>query len=117
MKAPLAALILGASLLAGPAFAHGGMVETSIHDQQKFAAAPTSVKVNFEHESAITSVTLMTAAKKQIAVDFKPTKDMGKEYTIPLPQLGKGAYILSYKSVSKDGHAMSGAVSFTVTGS
>lgn len=118
MKArSLSALILGATLFASPAFAHGGMVETSIHDQQKFAAAPASLQVTFEHESAITSVMLMTDAKKQIAVDFKPSKEMGKAYTIPLPKLDKGTYILSWKSVAKDGHAMPGAIHFTVSGS
>jgi methionine-rich copper-binding protein CopC len=114
---PFAALILGVSLFASPALAHGGMVETSIHDQQKFAAAPTSLQVTFEHDSAMTSVTLMTDAKKQIAVDFKPSKGFGTAYTIPLPQLGKGTYIFSWKSVAKDGHAMPGAIHFTVTGS
>lgn len=118
MKArPFATLILGIGLFASPALAHGGMVETSIHNQAKFAVAPPSLKVTFEHDSAITSVTLMTAAKKQIAVDFKPSKEMSKAYTIPLPQLAKGAYIFSWKSVAKDGHAMPGAIRFTVTGS
>ncbi len=112
-----AALILGLGLFASPALAHGGMVVTSIQNQAKLAVAPASVKVTFEHDSAITSVTLMTDAKKQIAVDFKPSKEMSKAYTIPLPQLGKGAYILSWKSVAKDGHAMPGAIRFTVTGS
>lgn len=112
-----AALILGLGLFASPALAHGGMVVTSIQNQAKLAVAPTSLKVTFEHDSAITSVTLMTDAKKQIAVDFKPSKEMNKVYTIPLPQLGKGAYILSWKSVAKDGHAMPGAIRFTVTGS
>lgn len=117
MKAPLfSALVLACGLIAVPAFAHGGMVETSIHDQAKLAAAPPSLTVTFEHDSAITSVSLMTAEKKPLAIAFKPSKDFAKEYTIPLPQLSKGSYVLSWKSVAKDGHAMPGAIRFTVTG-
>ncbi len=112
----LAALLLGASLSAGPAFAHGGMVETSIHDKQSFATAPEKFEVSFEHDSAITSLMLMSADNKQIAVNFKPSKTMAREFNIPLPHLNKGTYTLSWKSLAKDGHAMPGAVRFTVTG-
>ncbi len=117
MKNKLLTLMLAAALVgASPAFAHGGMMETSIHDKASLAQAPTEFKVAFQHESAITSFVLMTADKKMIAVDFKPSKTLGKEFTIPLPTLEKGAYTLSWKSMAKDGHAMPGAVRFTVTG-
>ena len=112
----LAALLLGASMAAAPAFAHGGMVETNIHDGQSIKAMPAAFTLEFEHDAAITSFMLMDANKKAHAVDFKPSKTMGKAFKIPLPQLGKGSYTLSWKSLAKDGHAMPGAVRFTVTG-
>ena len=117
MKNKLWTFLLAAALLgASPALAHGGMMETSIHDNASFAQAPAEFKVEFEHESAITNLMLMTADKKMIALDFKPSKTMGKDYTIPLPTLATGSYTLSWKSMAKDGHAMPGAVRFTVTG-
>lgn len=117
MKARLLATFLAAAVLsAAPAFAHGGMIETSIHDKASFAQAPADFKVAFEHESAITSMMLMTADKKMLALDFKPSKKLGKDFTIPLPKLTAGSYTLSWKSLAKDGHAMPGAVRFTVTG-
>ncbi len=117
MKARLLATFLAAAMLsAAPAFAHGGMMETSIHDNASFAQAPAEFKVEFEHESAITNLMLMTADKKMIALDFKPSTTMGKDYTIPLPTLAAGSYTLSWKSMAKDGHAMPGGVRFTVTG-
>ncbi len=112
----LAALLAAAMFSAVPAFAHGGMVETSIHDNAKLSHAPVDFKVTFEHPSAITSMMLMTADKKMIGLDFKPSKALGTDFTIPLPQLSKGSYTLSWKSMAKDGHAMPGAVRFTVTG-
>lgn len=112
----LTAMLAAALLSASPALAHGGMMETSIHDNASVATAPADFKVTFQHESAITSVMLMTADKKMIAVDFKPSKTLGKEFTIPLPKLSKGSYVISWKSMAKDGHAMPGAVRFTVTG-
>src|SRR5690348_5246879 len=105
----LAAALLGASLTVAPAFAHGGMVETSIHDKDKFAKAPATFNVSFEHDSAITSLMLMDGANKHVAMDFKPSKTMAKDFSIPLPQLPKGTYTLSWKSLAKDGHAMPGA--------
>lgn len=112
LTAVLAAALLGAS----PAFAHGGMMETSIHDNASFAQAPADFKVTFQHDSAITSLMLMTADRKMIAINFKPSRTLGKEFTIPLPRLERGTYMLSWKSMAKDGHAMPGAVRFTVTG-
>jgi methionine-rich copper-binding protein CopC len=117
MKARLIATLLAAATLsAAPAFAHGGMVETSIENNASFAHNPADFKINFEHDSAITSIMLMGKDNKMVALDYKPTKTMGKEFTVPLPQLPAGAYTLSWKSMAKDGHAMPGAVKFTVTG-
>ena len=116
MKRLLPVLLAAALMGAAPAFAHGGMIETSIHDNAKLAEAPEDFKVTFQHESAITSMMLMTADKKPIALGFKPSKDLGKEFSVPLPKLAAGSYILSWKSMAKDGHAMPGAVRFTVTG-
>jgi methionine-rich copper-binding protein CopC len=117
MKNKLLTLMLAAALVgASPALAHGGMMETSIHDKASLSQAPSEFTVTFQHESAITSFMLMDTNKKIIAVDFKPSKAMGTEFTIPLPTLAKGSYTLSWKSMAKDGHAMPGAVRFTVTG-
>lgn len=116
MKARIIAAILATTFAAAPAFAHGGMVETSIQDKQTFATAPADFKVTFQHESAITSVQLLTADKKPVALAFKPSKTLGTSFTIPLPTLAKGEYTLAWKSMAKDGHAMPGAVRFTVTG-
>ena len=117
MKNKLLTIALAAALIgAAPAFAHGGMMETSIHDNAKVAQAPADFIVMFQHESAITSMVLMTTDKKMLALDFKASKTLGKDFTVPLPKLDKGAYILSWKSMAKDGHVMPGAVHFTVTG-
>src|SRR6185436_8342510 len=116
MKRLLPVLLAAALMSAAPAFAHGGMIETSIHDNAKLAHAPADFKVTFEHESAITSMMLMTADKKPMALGFKPSKALGKEFSIPLPNLPAGSYVLSWKSMAKDGHAMPGAVRFTVPG-
>lgn len=43
----LAAMLLGAA----PAFAHGGIVETSTHDKASFATAAATFKLTFEHDS------------------------------------------------------------------
>lgn len=117
MKAHLIATLFAAAMLsAAPAFAHGGMVETSIENNASFAHNPADFKIEFEHDSMITTIMLMTAENKMIALDYKPTKTLGKAFTVPLPQLAAGTYIVSWKSVAKDGHAMPGAVKFTVTG-
>jgi copper resistance protein C len=115
-RALLAVLLLGSAVGAAPALAHGGIVETSIQDRQSLAAAPASFDVTFEHASAITSLTLLTADKAPIALEFRPSKAMTTRHSVPLPKLAPGSYTLAWKSLAKDGHVMPGAVSFTVAG-
>ena len=112
----LAALLLAIGLTAAPTFAHGGMVHTSIQDNEKLAIAPTEFKVTFQHESAITSIALTTADKKPLPLNFKPSKVLTTEFKISLPPLSAGSYVLSWKSMAKDGHTMPDTVRFTITG-
>jgi methionine-rich copper-binding protein CopC len=41
---------------------------------------------------------------------------MAASFTIPLPTLTPGAYMISWRTMSHDGHVMPGAVHFTVAG-
>lgn len=112
----LAAGLMAGLLSAPPALAHSSMIQANIEENAHIAEAPAEFALTFEHEAAITSFMVMKSNDEMIAVDFKPSGTMSRNFQIPLPALTAGEYVLSWKSMTKDGHVMPGSIHFTVTG-
>lgn len=111
--AALAAMALAAP---GAAAAHTMVKSVSIAEGAKLKAAPPSVTVTMGHPVGVGGASLATAAGKDVPLQFKPTRAMTATFTVPLPKLAPDSYRLSWRTVSDDGHVMTGGVSFTVTG-
>ena len=101
---------------ASPALAHTAVRETSIADNATLSAAPTNFTVTFSAATGFANVTLTNAAGREIALNYTPPHTMAAAFTIPLPALTPGAYTISWRTMSHDGHVMPGAVHFTVAG-
>lgn len=99
-----------------PALAHTAVRETSITDNATLSAAPTNFTVTFSSATGLANVTLTNAAGREIALDYAPPRAMAASFTIPLPTLTPGAYMISWRTMSHDGHVMPGAIHFTVAG-
>ena len=108
-----AAVALG---LAPTAFAHSMVAKTSIAENAKLAASPPDFTATFEHDARVSNVKLTDAKGAAVPLDFAPSAKMEKSFTVALPHLAAGKYTLSWKSLSKDGHAMSSAIHFSITG-
>jgi methionine-rich copper-binding protein CopC len=113
MAAVIASLALVAS---APAFAHTAMTKTSIAENAKLSVAPPEFQATFQHETSIASVKLENSSGQQIELNYKPTPTKSKTFKVPLPALPPGKYTLSWRAIAKDGHAMPGAVHFSITG-
>ncbi len=103
-------------LAATPALAHTSVRDMSIADNASLASAPESFTVVFSRAVGLASVVLTNAAGQTIPLAFTPPQDMAASHTIPLPALQPGSYTLSWRTIAPDGHAMPGAVHFTLTG-
>ena len=108
-----AALALGAT---PAAFAHSMVAKTSIAENASLAEAPATFTAPFEHDARVSSVKLVDAKGAAVPLDFEPAVKMATTFSVPLPRLAAGKYTLSWKSLSKDGHAMSSTIHFTITG-
>jgi methionine-rich copper-binding protein CopC len=115
MIAALAAF--GVLAVSPAALAHTKVQKTSIADNARLASSPASFTMEFSARTSLVKVTLAGAKGQAIPLAYVPPKDASATFTIPLPALTAGAYTLSWKTLSKDGHAVNGAVHFTVTGS
>lgn len=101
---------------APPAFAHTSVRETNIAENATLAASPEGFTIVFSGETGLAAVTLTNGAGQPIALAYTPPRTMASTFTIPLPALAPGAYTIAWRTMARDGHAMPGAIHFTVAG-
>jgi methionine-rich copper-binding protein CopC len=99
-----------------PALAHTAVRETSIADNATLSSPPANFTVTFSAASGLANVRLTNAAGREVALDYRPPRTLATAFTIPLPTLPPGAYTISWRIMSGDGHVMPGAVRFRVAG-
>lgn len=104
-------------LMAATAEAHTSVREMSIAENAQLARAPESFTLVLSGPVGLANVTLTNGAGANVPLAFTPSREMAARHTIPLPALPPGIYTLSWRTIAHDGHAMPGAVHFTLTGS
>lgn len=114
----LAIAIATASMMlaATPALAHTVVRETSIAENATIARAPATFTVVFSAATGLANVTLTDAAGRAVALNYTPPREMAASFAIPLPALTPGAYTIAWRTIARDGHAMPGAIHFTISG-
>jgi len=113
----VAALALLAVLTAGaaPASAHDQLVESQPASGEALTVSPPAVVLRFnEKVSTLSSEIVVTDAAGQVAADAEAVID-GSTATLTLPgALADGAYTVTWRVVSGDGHPVQGTFPFTV---
>ncbi len=114
----LALAIAAATILmaATPADAHTSVRETNIAENATLARAPAAFTIVFSGPTGLANISLTDAAGRPLALDYKPPRQMASSFAVPLPALTPGAYTLSWRAIASDGHAMPGAIHFTISG-
>jgi methionine-rich copper-binding protein CopC len=112
----LAMAAAAAMMAATPAFAHTSVRETNIAENATLARAPANFTIVFSGATGLANITLTDAAGRPVALTYTPPRQMASSFAIPLPALTPGAYTLSWRTIARDGHAMPGAVHFTISG-
>jgi copper resistance protein C len=106
--------LLPLASLSEPAFAHTTLAKTSIVDDAELAKAPETFSFTLGHEASLASITLQDGTGKDVALAYTPPKTAAAMFSVPLPRLGNGAYMLSFKTIAKDGHVMTSMVHFKI---
>jgi methionine-rich copper-binding protein CopC len=128
---PLAPLLLLFALTPTPiAIAHAQLIESSIKDGANLAAFPEVITLTF-NEELIKLETKRGEGAVQVSIEEKLQGEidllvdiLGAKLVItPTPQTSinsnskSAEYLLKYRVVSRDGHVISGELSFSVSGS
>ena len=116
MKRFTAAIAMTAAMIvATPALAHTAVRETSIAENATLTAAPANFTIVFSGATGLANVALTDGAGRPVALNYTPPRAMASSFAVPLPTLSPGAYTLSWRTIAHDGHAMPGAIHFTIS--
>jgi methionine-rich copper-binding protein CopC len=101
---------------AGLCFAHATLKSSTPAKDASLAAAPKTLTLNFSEEAQLASLKLVSGGKQTVVPLDKGAK-AAKTFTLDLPALSSGAYVVQWTAIAADdGHVTKGSFSFSISG-
>ena len=104
-------IVLSLLMAAGPAWSHTRL-ETSAPKDKSRVTAPAKVELAFDDNVQLTALTLQRGDEK--ARNLKVPETWSYSFSVPLPTLAPGDYVVGWSVLSDDTHVASGKIHFTV---
>ncbi|WEF24847.1 copper resistance protein CopC [Paracoccus sp. S3-43] len=98
--------------MAGAVHAHAVLQSTAPADNALLGTAPESASLTFNE--AVAPLAIRLIAPDGTESDLTDRVPGAQELVIPLPPLGQGTHVLSWRVASDDGHPIAGALVFSV---
>jgi copper transport protein len=102
--------------VSAPASAHAQLVSTTPGASAELAASPPEVEITFAEGVRVVPGGLRVLGQDGRRVDDARPRSSGSTVRLALPRLANGAYVVSWRVVSADGHPVRGAFTFRVGG-
>lgn len=112
MKNLLLAGMIG--IWATSAFAHSPLDATTPANEAVVPEAPSVVALDFKGDIRLTRVTMAHAGKQSMDMDLGDQTAFTQGFSLPLEDMGAGEYLIEWRGLGDDGHALNGTFSFTV---
>lgn len=106
--------LLAVCLAAPLAAAHTTVKSATLEDGGIYQTMPETFDLVFAQKVGLAGFSITDADGHSVDIDYTPPKSMETNFSIALPQLGRGHYRVSWRAMAKDGHVLTGALSFTV---
>lgn len=103
-----------ASLFATSALAHSPIKQTNIEAGSRHEQAPDNFEFSFGKAVGLAKIALTQVDGDEIDLAFEKSKIMQKAFSVPLPKLDEGHYLITWSAVANDGHVMKGEVNFVI---
>ncbi len=107
----LAAMMI---ICATGAIAHSPLKTTTPADDAVISEVPTEVLLDFKGDIRLTRVTIKHADNDAIKMDISGHGGFIRNYAIPVELTGFGIYVIDWRGLGADGHALNGKFSFLV---
>ena len=112
MKTILLAGMMG--IWATGAMAHSPLDATTPDNEATVTEMPTEVLMDFKGDIRLTRVSIIHAGKHRMDMDLGEQKAFMQEFALPMHDMGAGVYVVEWRGLGDDGHALNGTFSFTV---
>ena len=112
MKDILLAVVFG--LWATASIAHSPLEATTPADKSIVTEMPLEVFLNFKNTIRLTRVVMTNSDKPGIDLDLDGNKKFLSEHRIPVPPMGSGIYLIEWRGLGADGHALKGSFGFSI---
>ena len=103
--------VLSLTLISNSLFAHGKAVISIPAHNASYDTPLPAIELNFTTPSRLIKLSLKSGSGK-IDLNFKPNAQAKRQFSIDLPDLDKGDYILEWTILGNDGHKMKRKVKF-----
>lgn len=113
MKTLLPAIGLVSFLMAQSASAHAHLEKSTPSENSVLTSAPTTLEMTFSEAARLTALSIQKDQDPKLPIKNLPTA-VEPTVRVALPALAPGAYTVSWRVVSPDGHVMSGSLHFTI---
>jgi methionine-rich copper-binding protein CopC len=116
MNKAIIAFSLLSVIAAAPCWAHAKLQNSTPADHAQLADAPKTLTLQF-NEAAKLAVLKLTTGGNEISIPVDKNAKASQSFTIPLPGLMAGKYIVQWTAVAADdGHMTKGSFDFSITG-
>lgn len=94
--------------------AHAHLLKSSPAENSVVAASPANLVLDFSEAAQLTALSIQKGRDPEHKLKLLPS-GAAAQISVPLPPLTPGAYTLSWRVLSADGHVVSGALRFTLS--
>ena len=112
MKTFLLAGMIG--IWATGAMAHSPIEATTPANEATVSEMPTEVLIDFKGDIRLTRVAITHADTHSMDMDLGDQTAFMQEFSLPMHDMGAGVYVVEWRGLGDDGHALNGTFSFTV---
>lgn len=112
MKTFLLAGMIG--IWATGAIAHSPLDATTPANEATVTVMPTEVLMDFKGDIRLTRVSITHADTHSMDMDLGEQAAFTQEFALPMHDVGAGVYVVEWRGLGVDGHALNGTFSFTV---
>lgn len=114
LTAAVLTALLAVCLAAPLAAAHTTVKSATLEDGGTYQTLPETFDLVFAQKVGLAGFSITDADGYSVDIDYTPPKSMEIKFSIALPTLASGQYTMSWRAMAKDGHVLTGALSFTV---
>jgi methionine-rich copper-binding protein CopC len=105
--------LMAALTFTSQSYAHAHLHGSTPANHSTLSSAPTTVTLEFQEAVQLTALAIQKGDSPAQKIGSLPSAG-SKTFTLPLPAIEAGHYVITWRALSDDGHVMSNKIEFTV---